>query len=731
MINSSQDATCELDDLRQKVQTYEAWLRAINEYADFDVWFKDADSTYRYVNEKFEKALGKSREDLLGKKPADVFSEPDRCDRVIKLDKKVMEDGLLKRVVPCDGSGKLEMHEEHRFAVKDETGNPIGLGCFAFEVTEKSLIEEALAQAQKMARLGNWRWSVRNNNLISCSENLADMLGVDMPTVFSLMPNRLENFVHPEDRDRVATIISDSANGLIERYEIEYRLVNAKNNTIDVREIAESISGNDNKIAEYIVTLQDITQEKTNERGLLEANQLLESRVSQRTADLRHLADHDQLTGLLNRNAFVERILDDLGRTSEISQIVLFAMDLDGFKGVNDCFGHFVGDELLKIVAQRITAALDGEGFVSRLGGDEFGVVIPVKNDSIAEANAVYQNIKSRIDEKILIDNLDIYVGLSAGYAVAQCNRESIASAMKFADIALYQAKELRSGNAIAYEQHMAKAIEFRRRLERDLSAAITNGEIYMVYQPQFCADSGAIRGVEALARWQHPELGNVPPQTFVKAAEESGMIHKLGEFVLHQSCQQIADFMDASGKKFDVSINLSTAQFYNRDLLPTIKEALSSSGLSPECLELEITESLFMRNTTRTQRLLSEIRNTGIRVALDDFGTGYSSLGYLKRFKVDTIKLDRSFIRDIEFDRASRKIVKGIISLAGILGLKVVAEGVENSDQMQILKQQKCDFLQGFLLGKPMELGELNNHFRNFTPSLAQAHCSNLKRPA
>ena len=729
MADVSNKKTNEVARLEKKVETYEAWLRAIDEYANFDVWFKDADSTYRFVNKKFEKALGKERQELLNKQPGDVFPDPSRRDRIIKLDQKVMADGLLKRVVPCDdGAGKLEMHEEHRFVIKDKAGDAIGLGCFAFEVTEKSLVEEALDQAHRLAKLGSWRWSVRDNSLISCSENLAEMLGIDMPSLFSLMSNRLENFICPEDHERIAPVIAQIARGQIGSYEMEYAICNANGSIMDVREIAEPLLDNSGKVMEYVVTLQDVSQEKANEHKLLEANETLENRVAKRTAELRYLADHDQLTGLLNRNAFTCKILAELPPVSQSNELIFFVIDLDGFKGINDCFGHFIGDELLKVIAERITHVMKDRGLAARLGGDEFGLAIPVNNDARAEASAIYQEVKTAINKTIFVENLQLHVGVSGGFSIAHRTKKSIADAMKFADIALYQAKESKSGNAIAFEQEMAKEIELRKRLELDLRSAISNGEIYTVYQPQYCFPSGALRGVEVLARWQHPELGNIAPTTFIRVAEQCGLINELGIYVLSKGCTEMHELMNALDQEFTVSVNLSTAQFYDENLLSSIRSVLADSQLPSDLLELEITETLFLRDTARTQFLLRKISEAGIKIALDDFGTGYSSLSYLHQFKVNTIKLDQSFVRNVTNDKDSKNIVKGIISLAKSLELSIVAEGVEKSDQVEILKDQECDFAQGFLLSKPM----LNDDLRallEYGPGCRQSQVPFIER--
>lgn len=725
MTNSSNENACEIAQLQKKIETYEAWFRAIDEYADFDVWFKDAESTYRFVNKKFEKALGKPRQELLGKKPKDVFPDPSRRDRVLKLDQKIMSEGLLKRVVPCDGSGKLEMHEEHRFVVKDVVGDPIGLGCFAFEVTEKSLVEEALAKAEQLAKMGSWRWSVRDSSLISCSENLANMLGIDMPSAFSLMSNRLENLIIQEDRERIGPKIKEIAEGTVGAYEMEFRILNAHNQIIYIREIAEPLFNSNGKTSEYTVTWQDISQQKNTENELLLANELLENRVAQRTTDLRYLADHDQLTGLLNRYAFINKILDELPQLSERSELIIFVIDLDGFKGINDCFGHFIGDELLKTIAKRFSSFVDGKGLVARLGGDEFGLAIPVHRDANVEAHAIYQEVKVLIKHTIHIENLQLHIGLSSGFSIAHRDKKSIANAMKFADIALYRSKESKSGKAVAYEEHMAKEIEFRKRLELDLVKAISAGEIYPVYQPQRCIATGALRGVEVLARWEHPVLGNIEPEIFIRAAEECGMINKLGNLILRRGCKEMSTLMNTYGQKFKVSVNLSSAQFYNRDLLPSIETALRDSQLPASMLELEITETLFLRNTNRTQFLLRKMREAGIKIALDDFGTGYSSLSYLQKFKVDTIKLDQSFIKNISNDKASKNIAEGIIALAHSLELDVVAEGVEQEIHMDVLKAQRCNFAQGFLFGKPMSAKEFSALFQD-----ERAHSTSEARP-
>lgn len=703
----SKDKKTELAELREKCAMYESWLRALDKHGKFDLWFKDANSQYRFVNEYFAKTMGRTKPELVNRTPEEVFGA-DRADRVRTIDRRVMEDGLLQRVVPCDESGALEVHEENRFVVTDENGKAVGLGCMAFETTEKSLAEEALSQAQQMARLGNWRWSVRDKCLISCSEQFASILGVSFTDAFSVMKDRSNSIIHPDDRAMVQAIDQRKGDDSFGAYDIEYRIVTPDGEERFVREIAEPLMGNDRTPVEYAGTLQDITDKKTTELELLRARDELELRVQERTADLQHLANHDVLTGTLNRSAFVKQIENRLAEL-ETPKAAFIVLDLDGFKNVNDCYGHAAGDLLLQIVADRLKQRADGSTLISRLGGDEFGICVISPDISVESAHEVCEDIEHAIAAKIKLGSREVYVGCSFGIYMIESQKADIAEAYKSADIALYRAKNS-TRSIVQFENKMAEEAAYRHKLEQDLRKAVNGGELDLALQPQVVVQGEKLVGFEALARWQHPEFGAIRPDLFIEIAEQTGLICELGKQVLNRACRETALLNDQFEKSFRISVNLSSLQFQNENLVQCIEDACRANGLAPEMLELEVTESLFLSNSDQTKSALAAIREMGARVALDDFGTGYSSLSYLREFAIDRIKLDRSFIKDVSWSASDQRIVKGIISLAKSLDISTIAEGVETNQQRAFLEECECDEIQGFYYGVPSSATDLTS---------------------
>lgn len=703
----SKDKKTELAELREKCAMYESWLRALDKHGKFDLWFKDANCQYRFVNEYFAKTMGRTKPELVNRTPEEVFGA-DRADRVRTMDRRVMEDGLLQRVVPCDESGALEVHEENRFVVTDENGKAVGLGCMAFESTEKSLAEEALSQAQQMARLGNWRWSVRDKCLISCSEQFASILGVSFTDAFSVMKDRSNSIIHPDDREMVQAIDQRKGDDSFGAYDIEYRIVTPDGEERFVREIAEPLMGNDRTPVEYAGTLQDITDKKTTELELLRARDELELRVQERTADLQHLANHDVLTGTLNRSAFVKQIENRLAEL-ETPKAAFIVLDLDGFKNVNDCYGHAAGDLLLQIVADRLRQRADGSILISRLGGDEFGICVISPDISVEAAHEVCEDIEHAIAAKIKLGSREVYVGCSFGIYMIESQKADIAEAYKSADIALYRAKNS-TRSIVQFENKMAEEAAYRHKLEQDLRKAVNGGELDLALQPQVVVQGEKLVGFEALARWQHPEFGAIRPDLFIEIAEQTGLICELGKQVLNRACRETALLNDQFEKSFRISVNLSSLQFQNENLVQCIDDACRTNGLAPEMLELEVTESLFLSNSDQTKSALAAIREMGARVALDDFGTGYSSLSYLREFAIDRIKLDRSFIKDVSWSASDQRIVKGIISLAKSLDISTIAEGVETNQQRAFLEECECDEIQGFYYGVPSSAIDLTS---------------------
>ncbi len=425
-------------------------------------------------------------------------------------------------------------------------------------------------------------------------------------------------------------------------------------------------------------------------RRIIEANRA-EKRI-------RHLAYNDLLTGLPNRTLFFDLLGQavDQARANAARLAVLF-MDLDRFKYVNDNLGHDVGDRLLVAVAQRVRRAVRNVDVVARLGGDEFTVVL-TDIEGPAPAASAAQNICRVLAAPFQIDGHDIFVTSSVGIAMYPYDGDDVASLVKHADSAMYRAKKTNTGFQF-YEASMEQSISEHVRLESDLRRALEHNELEVYYQPQARFDTQQIVGMEALVRWKHATRGMVSPVEFIPLAEETGLINPLGEFVLRTACAQLRVWLDEGLPPMRVAVNLSVRQLLQKNFADTVEAVLVDTRLPPGLLELEITESTLMEHAQDTLQALHRLRQLGVRLSIDDFGTGYSSLSYLKRFPVDIIKIDRSFVRDVPQDADDAAIIAGIIALAHSLRLEVVAEGVETEAQLTFLRAQHCDLLQGYYL--------------------------------
>ncbi|HZZ60397.1 MAG TPA: EAL domain-containing protein [Roseiarcus sp.] len=434
---------------------------------------------------------------------------------------------------------------------------------------------------------------------------------------------------------------------------------------------------------------------KANE-SLLNAMTHLEQRVALEK-QIAHLAHHDMLTGLSNRFAFDERLNAERQFARDTgSQLSLLFIDLDGFKNVNDALGHAVGDEFLKEVATRLTKVVGTTDFCSRLGGDEFAVV-HVSRDVRTTAASLAQRIISAVDGCNSVGGHQVFVGASIGVSVLEGGDDDSAALLKRADLAMYRAKADGRGVYRFFEANMADQAKLRRSLELDLRRAADNGDFQLYYQPIVGLKERKVAGFEALMRWRHPTRGFVPPSEFIPLAEETGLIVPIGEWALRQACADAAQWPN----DLRVAINLSPVQFRSAGLVSVVLCALAASGLPAERLELEITESVVLRNSAQNMFILGRLRELGARIALDDFGTGYSGLGYLRAFQFDKIKIDQSFVQEMLRRPESCAIVRAAISLGGSLGLCTTAEGVESLDQLDYLLAQGCTEVQGFLFSR------------------------------
>jgi len=411
----------------------------------------------------------------------------------------------------------------------------------------------------------------------------------------------------------------------------------------------------------------------------------------------------DELTGLLTRAGFDSTSSQLLQRSTE--EIAVLFIDLDHFKQVNDTLGHQFGDQVLKIVAQRLRKATREFDVVARLDGDEFAI-LQVGGIQPAAGKAMARRIGSSLSEPILIDDQTIHIGCSIGIATFPFDGETIDDLLRNSDLALRAAKNVGRGTIQFFEPHLAERARLRRKVEPELRDAIEKEQFELHFQPLMNLETNKLVSFEALVRWMHPTMGRIPPDQFIPLAEETGLIVPLGEWVIRNACQIAAKW----DHPFGIAVNLSTVQLSSRRLIPAVVQALKESGLPAERLELEITETALMSDSSTAIATLHQLRDYGIRIAMDDFGTGYSSINYLRKFPFNKIKIDRSFVTGIDQSEGSYALVQMITALGNTLGISTTAEGVETEGERESARSAGCTEMQGYLLSRPVPCNELND---------------------
>jgi diguanylate cyclase (GGDEF)-like protein/PAS domain S-box-containing protein len=555
-----------------------------------------------------------------------------------------------------------------------------------------------LAAAQRIARLGHWERDLSTGEVV-WSEEIFRLLGVEPGSCRPGMEAFLAR-LHPDDRERAARAAEDAITGS-RPYALDLRVGLPGGEIRHLHDQAEVILDPQGRARHMAGTLQDITDRKRAEE------------------QIRRLAYYDGLTRLPNRLLSTERLkvaLENARRQSR-TVAVLF-LDLDQFKRINDTLGHGAGDRLLQGVADRLRKCLragdtiargdphDPSDTVARLGGDEF--IISLTDIARGEdAARVARRILKTLEEPFRLDGQDVLVGGSIGISLYPHDGEDVEALLRNADSAMYHVKDSGRGTFEFYDRSMNAKARERLAMEGSLRKALERGELLLHFQPQVDTDTGAIVGAEALVRWNHPDRGLVPPLEFIPLAEETGLILPIGEWVLKSACAQGKAWRDAGHGGLMMAVNLSGRQFRQQPLSRVVREAVDGTGFDPKSLELELTESVLMRDADETVRTLRELRSQGPRISVDDFGTGYSSLSYLSRFPIDTLKIDRSFVRGITSGRGEAAIAAAIIAMARGLGLGVVAEGVESREQRDSLRGHGCRMMQGYLFGKPVPAEE------------------------
>ena len=453
-------------------------------------------------------------------------------------------------------------------------------------------------------------------------------------------------------------------------------------------------------LASYVCFFSDISERKASEQRI------------------HRLAYYDALTHLPNRTLFQDRLHTALQSAErQKSWVVLMFLDLDRFKPINDSLGHAAGDRMLKEMATRLLGCVDDDDTVARMGGDEFTLLLqPRVNREIALNRAIHvaEQILASLVKPFVLEGREFFVTASIGIALSPQDGNELSQLMKNADTAMYHAKERGKNNFQFYQADMnASALE-RLELESDLRHALEQNEFVLYYQPQFSGDGKRLTGAEALLRWRHPRRGLVPPGDFIPVLEELGLVVDVGDWVISEACRQLKTWHQAKVRVPKVSVNISTRQFSDGQLGTRIATILKETGLPPACLELELTESILMREVSEAMQILAGLKNLGLSIAVDDFGTGYSSLNYLKQFPIDVLKIDRTFVDGLPSGEQDAQIARAIIAMAHSLNLAVIAEGVETHEQLDFLREHGCDEVQGYLFGRPMPASRFEAQFSN-----------------
>jgi diguanylate cyclase (GGDEF)-like protein/PAS domain S-box-containing protein len=670
--------------------------KCVRDASDKDSTKNIVDFRISYVNANGEKRLGIPRAKLIGRNLSEILPN------VVKIGLMDRYRQVVLTGIPCSGEYLMEREGIAPYWISAQV---VKLGD-GVAVTNRDITEER-ARLRQIEELSDFTQSIIENAPFS-------IIATDPAGTVTAMNPAAETLTHyrryeligrhsmvllhdPAEMSARAVQLSKDLrrpvqagfNSLIENPkqgqtdEREWTYVRKDGSRIWVNLAMTALKTSGERIAGYLGIAFDVTERK------------------KLTEYVNHLAHHDQLTGLPNRVLLEDRMRQAIQRAKRSNQkVAVLMMDIDYFKRINDSLGHAAGDALLDVVAQKLCSSVRQTDTVARIGGDEFIIVMP---EFLDQKNAEHcaQAILQKVATPIVINDREVNVTMSIGMCIFPDCASDADSLIKNADAALYEAKESGRNCYHLFNESMVVATADKLEFELDLRHAQANGELSLLYQPQVSCVTGEVIGLEALLRWTHPKRGLISPGQFIALAEATGLIVPFGEWTIRTACREGKELQKTLGRELTIAVNLSPRQFRQKNLPNLVEEALLDSGLAPECLEIEITEQTLMSNSTTTSETLLQLRKLGVKIAIDDFGTGFSSLSYLLQYKVDRLKIDRSFVERLATDPNSAAIVRAIISMAHGLNLKVVAEGVETRDQLDFLLRCDCDEAQGFYFAK------------------------------
>ncbi|WP_249742180.1 sensor domain-containing protein [Thalassospira tepidiphila] len=679
-------------DLRRRQERY----RALVQTAGSVIMFLDAEGRILEYNRECEWTFGYSWMEAAGQNFFDFLLVEDDRARVRMAVRRLLSGEIIKDEVFSfkRRDGEVRLLQWNARAHFGEDGDVAGVICIGQDVTEKLSVERALRHAEEKFR-GIFENSAEGlfqsmplGPVHSANPAFASILGYE--TVEDLLAKEQDwsfHYLNPVSRLRITgRLLRD---GSVHGFETEMRRADGK--IIWVEENARLVRDEQGRPVLIDGSITDITDRKRSE------------------ARIQFLAHHDGLTGLPNRTLFQERLAAAVERSKrERCHFVLMMFDLDNFKDINDTLGHPIGDLLLQGVGERMRVCLRNEDVVARLGGDEFAVLIH-EPGSIEEVTFVAQRLIERVSERFMLDGNEVQASTSVGICMYPQDGRDEKDLLRNADLALYCSKAEGRNRYHFFEPKLQVEVQERKAMERDLSHAIENDELELFYQPIIDIGGQRIIGMEALVRWFNPSRGQVSPVDFIPVAERMGIIADIGKWVLKRACEQTKAWRDAGFGELTISVNLSPLELArHEDLIESVGEVLSRTELDPHQLQFEVTEGAVMDNPREAAITLGILRNQGIRIAIDDFGTGYSSLAYLKRFPVDKIKIDRSFIIDIDSSDGNAAIVRAVVFLARSFGMAINVEGIETKTQLEHIASEGVDEVQGFYFSRPISATEM-----------------------
>ncbi|MBI6942826.1 EAL domain-containing protein [Pseudomonas putida] len=675
----------------------------IQSVVDYAIYLLTPDGIVANWNPGAQRAKGYLAEEIVGKHYSLFYSEDERAAGLPEQNlEQARSTGRFEEIgarLRKDGTA-FQAHVVID-AVHDDSGRLVGFAKVTRDISERRKQELELLQAKELAEQYSQEMSNLSQFLDSVIANIpASVIVQDLQSRRILLANQqAERLFGGRGSSMIGQLPGECLAPAAANY-LEQQLTrgarNAKGYAAETRvdtacgprtlRSRALLSQNREGQADYVLFVaEDATEE-------LAAH-----------AQIHHMAHHDALTGLPNRTLFNERLKQALVRGHESDRLTAaLCLDLDNFKNINDSLGHAFGDKLLRALGKRLRRELREHDTLARLGGDEFAVVLTGLESRDAACNTA-QRLIDAICPPFQIEGHQFSVGVSIGIALAPDDNEQAEQLLGYADMALYEAKRNGRNRYECFHVELDVAARQRRLVETDLRTALHLGQLHLHYQPVVDQQTSSVTGYEALLRWEHPTRGMVMPMDFIPIAEETGLIHELGIRALNLACQEAASW----DSEQTVSVNLSPVQFKNANLVHTVSLALADSGLAPQRLELEITESVLLGNSEENVRTLRALKDLGVSISLDDFGTGYSSLGYLRSFPFDRIKIDKSFVHDMCDSREAMSIIRAITELSNSLMIKTTAEGVESEEQMQRLAAEGCSHFQGYLYGRPVPAGE------------------------